>query len=266
MADRSFFAHATAGRCTGGIWLACLAVACEPKLVVGSFSCTSDAGVDAVTEIVTMPWSSGFEDGACGYTRVGGFCYTSGDASYEFVTSPVRSGARAAAFRIETGATPDGAQARCVRQGELPAAAYYGAWYYIAGAASDLDNWNLFHFQGGDGAGPLRGLWDVTVTADAAGSLRLSVYDFLRSTWRHAAAAPDLPIGAWFHIQVYLQRAADATGAFALYQDGQLLVELRGLVTDDSTYGQWYVGNLARSLAPPASTLYVDDVTIQPSL
>jgi len=57
--------------------------------------------------------------------------------------------------------------------------------------------------------------------------------------------------------------AADATGAVALYQDGEELLEVTNLITDDSTWGQWYVGNLATGLRPADSKLYVDDVTIR---
>lgn len=32
--------------------------------------------------------------------------------------------------------------------------------------------------------------------------------------------------------------------------------------TDDSTWGQWYVGNLASDLEPVDSTLFVDDLTV----
>ena len=49
----------------------------------------------------------------------------------------------------------------------------------------------------------------------------------------------------------------------ALYQDGALLLEVTGIVTDDTDVAQWYVGNLAKALTPPDSTLYVDDVTIR---
>jgi hypothetical protein len=78
--------------------------------------------------------------------------------------------------------------------------------------------------------------------------------------------APTIPIAAWFHIQFYLKRASDATGEVALYQDGQQLLDLQNLITDDSSYGQWYVGNIVSALTPPDSTVYVDDVTIGPSL
>ena len=39
-------------------------------------------------------------------------------------------------------------------------------------------------------------------------------------------------------------------------------VNVTGLVTDPTDWGQWYVGNWADNLTPPASTVYVDDVTI----
>jgi hypothetical protein len=44
------------------------------------------------------------------------------------------------------------------------------------------------------------------------------------------------------------------------------LFDLTNILTDDSSVGQWYVGNLATGLTPPASTLYVDDVTIRATL
>ena len=251
------------------------AIACEPKLVAGTWDCPNVASADAGTDPaldpdrtqVETPWSSGFEDGFCGFKRVGGFCYQTGADTYTAVTSPVHSGTQAAEFKIM--AMLPGGQARCVRRGQLPTAAYYGAWYYIPVAPTELDNWNLFHFQSGDDdMVDFHGTWDVTITPDDNGTLRLSIYDFLSNnglgSWHHSPTA--VPFGAWFHIQVYLKRATDATGAFALYQDGKLAVDLQDLVTDDSIYGQWYVGNLARNLTPPESTLYVDDVSISDTL
>jgi hypothetical protein len=41
-----------------------------------------------------------------------------------------------------------------------------------------------------------------------------------------------------------------------------LVQEATGIVTDAFDYHHWYVGNLASSLTPPDSTIYVDDVTI----
>jgi hypothetical protein len=82
---------------------------------------------------------------------------------------------------------------------------------------------------------------------------------------RRPETATPIPIGEWFHLELYLKRAADATGEVALYQDGELLFRATDLITDDSDWAQWYVGNLATDLTPPESTLYVDDVTIRSS-
>jgi hypothetical protein len=76
------------------------------------------------------------------------------------------------------------------------------------------------------------------------------------------STAPPIPIGQWFHLEVYFKRASDATGEITLWQDSAMAVHLTGLVTDPTGWGQWYVGNLADHLVPPASTVYVDDVTI----
>ena len=67
-------------------------------------------------------------------------------------------------------------------------------------------------------------------------------------------------------MQFYLVRAADPTGEVALYQDGELLLDQTNILTDDSSVGQWYVGNLATGLTPSESTLYVDDVSIRATL
>jgi len=216
------------------------------------------------TDPITVPWSAGFENDFCEYVDAGGFCY--GGGVRKIVTSPVHSGRYAAEFTVSTADTTSN-QARCVRQGVLPTEAYYGAWYYIPATASvdKTDSlWNLLHFQGGDTSQD--GLWDVTLINAADGSLQLLVYDFLNSTVRKPTTPPAVPIGVWFHIQFYLKRASDATGAVRLYQDGKMLLEKTGIITDNSNWAQWYVGNLGKELTPPDSTLYVDDVTIAPTL
>jgi hypothetical protein len=240
---------------------------CAPVLDVGSWTC-SDALASAPsrgeTATITVPWSTGFEQQFCDYAANAGFCYSFGQASYETVSSPVHSGRHAAAFSVVSDDN-DSTQTRCVRQGTMPDAAYYGAWYLLPERVETERLWNLFHFRGGV---PFRhhGVWDVSLAVEADASLRVFVYDFLSGD-RHEAQEPvPVPIGQWFHLQFYLSRALDETGAIALYQDGQLLISAENLVTADSEWGQWYVGNLAEDLSPPASTLYVDDVSITDAL
>jgi len=241
------------------LWL----TACDEELVVGKWACAAsdDAGVEDRTLPLAAAWSTGFEEQFCDYVRPAGYCYAEPEASYTVVTSPVHSGRFAAAFRVKAG-NADGHQARCVRQGVLPTAAYYGAWYFVPAQAANAGLWNLVHFQGGPPSG-LHGLWDVSLENGADGDLELVVFDFLNGTTHKPNTPVPIPIGTWFHVELYWRRAADATGQVALYQDDRLLLEAKQLVTDDTSWGQWYVGNLASRLTPNDSTLYVDDVTIR---
>ena len=106
------------------------------KLVVGKWSCSEadgnaggDGSVMAATAPISFPWSTGFENGFCDYTAGAGFCYADKRAAYEIVTSPVHAGNFAAAFSVSPSTALDG-QTRCVRQGALPNAAYYSAYYF----------------------------------------------------------------------------------------------------------------------------------------
>ena len=156
--------------------------------------------------------------------------------------------------------------------------AYYGAWYYIPATATNKGVWNLFHFRGA--ASPTAppppqpqpqkdGLWDVSLVNGANGALNARVFNFL---WKqgdvnpNVGDAPPAPIGSWFRLEFYLRRAKDATGEVDLYQDGKLAVTFTNLITDNTDWGQWYVGNYVTDLSPPDSTLYVDDVTIATTL
>jgi polysaccharide lyase-like protein len=232
----------------------------------GAQCADTGAAIPAQTDPLTVPWATGFENEFCDYPAAGGFCF--GGGTRKTVTSPVHSGRYAAEFTVDT-TDPASNQTRCVRQGALPSEAYYGAWYYVpvlASLNSSSSLFNLLHFQGGDTS--QNGMWDVTLVNGTTGDLHLLVYDFLNKNGivREPDNPPPIPIGSWFHIQFYLKRASDATGEMRLYQDGKLLLDVKNVVTDDSSWAQWYVGNIGKDLTPPDSTLYVDDVTIRATL
>jgi hypothetical protein len=235
-------------------------------MVVGEFRCpaeSAEAGaLPSDTDPITVPWETGFENGPCDYTQVAGFCYSFPPVTFRLVDQPVHSGQYAAEITVVTGT--DGGeqpQGRCARQGGLPVEAYYGAWFLIPKTATNGGLWNLFHFRS-DSQRP--GLWDVHLTNDTTGALILELYSrFLNSDARFS---PPVPIGRWFHVVLYLKRAKDASGAVALYLDQQKVVESTNLVTDDTDWAQWYVGNLASAVDPPECTVYLDDVTIRSTL
>lgn len=260
-------------------------LACAPKVSVGGWQCPAadvigDGGASPVssTDPVPVPWSTGFEDGFCGYPTADdqssdgpGFCY--GDKPYALVTEPHRPGGHyAAEFSVIGDMAHAQNQTRCVRQGKLPDAAYYGAWYFIPEALVSVQSaWNLFHFTGGDAPGQMLGsLWDVHLNNAGmpAGQWELVVYDPLakdNDTYSSAAHKP-VPIGSWFHIVLFLKRAADSSGEIALYQDDELLFDQSNLKSDASNFGQWYVGDWAPNAVPLDSSLYVDDVSISATL
>jgi hypothetical protein len=247
--------------------------ACKQPLVVGEYRCpvsSMDGGSPpSKTDLISVPWSSGFENQFCDYPGVdeSGWCYSLPPASIRIVSFPVHTGQFAAEFTVLTGTDAGSSpQGRCTRQGVFPAEAYYGAWYYIPEVATTTGNWNLFHFQGGNSyATARRFLWDVSLVNGLDGDLYLRVYDDLQDNKGGTSALP-VPIGKWFHIVFYWKRAKDTSGEVALYQDEDRVVDLTNLVTDDTDWGQWYVGNLASGLQPSQSTVYVDDITIRATL
>lgn len=251
----------------GAVGLLCAAAsACAPTVIIGEKVCPESIADGGPTpnpaSTVSVPWSTSFEDGFCHYALPMGFCFGTGSGAYSLVTSPVHSGRYAAAFSVRSDAD-GGAQTRCVEQGVFPAAAYYGAWYYVPASAQNSGLWNLLHFQGGVPGQLLHGLWDVSlVDSSDGGGLHVSFLDFLTHATPDTSAVPPIPIGQWFHLEVYFKRARDTSGQFSLWQDGVLAVNLTSIATDDTDWGQWYVGNLATALLPPSSTVYVDDVTI----
>jgi hypothetical protein len=253
--------------------LACLcSLSCEQKLVIANYSCPppstsipEDASGIPSEVTIEAPWSTSFEDGFCDFTVANGSCYADGLTSCEVVTEPVHSGRYAAAFTINADGTLTNSQTRCVREGQLPTAAYYGAWYYVPVKPQSVTNWNLFHFRGGDSTSDTtHGLWDVSMVLDSNDTLQLSVFNFLKQTTIAASNSHAVPISKWFHVEVFFKRAKDATGEFSVYLDGSSVIRLTKLTTDDTQLGQWYLGNLVAAISPAKSTLYVDDVSIRP--
>lgn len=242
------------------IAIALLLAGCDPNIVIGSDP--SDAGLTPLD----FPWSTSFEDGEADYQLPQGYCYSTAGGNLTIVgpPAPVHSGTHSAAFSVTTDAGPAFmSQVRCIRQGVLPQIAYYGAWYYLPAPVTNFGLWNLLHFQGADSpTDPTHGLWDVSLMNQPDGALHIYSYDFLRKTNVDAGGVPPIPIGTWFHLEVYWQRSAADAGEFSVYQDGQMALDLTGIPTDDSAWGQFYVGNLANVLAPSNVTLYVDDVSI----
>ena len=276
----------TVGHLRIAIAFAFLTSACSSKLVIANFVCDEPQNVGAQASAsveddagdvgdagatFAFPWSTGFETGFCDYLAGGGFCYVSGQgaAQYRIVTSPVHSGKYAAKFTV-VAIKPD-TNSRCVREGILPEQAYYSAWYYIPQVATvpttpdQTKNglWNLFHFQVGEPGAEFYGIWDISLINDDHGGMGLVLYQF-KGPAHHLDS---IPIGAWFHLELFLKLASDNTGEVELFLNDAPIYQQAGFVTNPygSRFGQWYVGNLADTITPTDSTLYVDDVSVGPT-
>ena len=248
---------------------------CESTTVIASFSCPKStnanlvdaadaaAGAGNADSTFTLPWSSGFENGWCDYQDGNGFFAESGTQHKEVVTSPVHSGAFAAAFTVD--AASEG-QMRAVHTGPMPMEAFYGAWYYVPALAKNTGLWNLINFQG-DNSENLGHLWDISLLNNGNGDLRLEVFSYWITDGPDQTNHPPIPIGKWFHIEMFWKRASDETGEVIVYQDGKSIFEMTNIKTDNtsstSSVVKWYVGNLATDLEPVESTVYVDDVSIK---
>jgi len=248
--------------------LAMMQVACDRPLEIGQCSSTDGAAppserIDTPTGFA-FPWSTSFETGFCGYAPTSGFCYRRGSATYELVTSPVHTGNFAVAYTINSDPNNQGTQARCVRQGTFPTSAYYSAWFYIPSAQIVSGTWNLMYISGSNTpSGGGWSLWDVSLVQTGTGELRLSVTDYVNKPTTSLTSDKAIPINTWFKVNFYLKRAKDATGEIKLYQDEQLVLNSTG-ITENSNWGQWYVGNYATDLSPLTTTVYVDDVALSP--
>lgn len=257
----------------GGAVVCLLGAGCEPSLLVGDLlECSASQGGAAPRNAngtlndgpLPAPWQTSFEDGFCGFKQQAGFCYSDPDSSYRLVTEPVHTGQFAAAFEMLPSDRGGPRQTRCVREGRLPSEAYYSAWYYVPSSLTAAHSWNLFHFQGGTpGERPVN-LWDVSMD-DSSGVMTAFVLNMMKDDHYAISVPTPIPLDRWFHLEFYLKGAADTTGEVALYQDGEELLRVTGIVTNDTPFTQWYVGSFAGAVPPnsPTSSLYVDDVSVR---
>jgi hypothetical protein len=247
---------------------ACGLSACRPNVSIGARTCSEDGSEDAALDEsvdasppLTPDWSTGFENRFCDYRLPGGYCYPDAAGGFQVVSSPHHLGQHAAAFTVTSG-DMIAYQARCVRQGPLPTSAYYGAWYYVPALVTVSDQWNLIHFNGGTDWDHIDKLMDVSLV-NAKGGLQLAVFGPPNhARIGNSTAAPTIPIGAWFRIQLYVEATTGTRGNVRLYQDNSQIFDASNVVIGDWIVGQWYVGNWASGLVPPTSTVYVDDVSI----
>jgi len=156
-----------------------------------------------------------------------------------------------------------------LRTDDLPPTAYYSAWFFVPESIASTSYWLIFKFRSrtdpSSSASDVE-LWDLDVVP-RGGALALTVFRHTSSTDSSAGSGIDpeanvpIPLGRWFQIEAFIRAANDATGEFAIWQDGVQLYELHG-PSAPSSYLQWSVGSAAEALSAGDAAVYIDDAAI----
>jgi hypothetical protein len=172
-------------------------------------------------------------------------------------------GSYAAKFTIDTS---DGADhtARAYRS-TYAGGAYYSAWFYFAEAHTSFSWWTFFLFraltdpQNVDSA---VNLWDIGLERRPNGDLGLLFFDHMTLADVPAPSDNVVPIGRWFHLEAYFEYAPPQSTRITLWQDGNQVMDMKGLGPASSDHLYWAIGNGANGMVPPVSVIYADDAAI----
>ena len=224
----------------------------------GNIDVGSDVLWTARFEGGTFDEWTGTLGGAAGVTSATGSIEVSGDQAHT---------GRLAAKLLVDAPSGTGAQAASMsRKGGLPAEGYYSAWYYLPSTVTVGQYWVIFKFRRravADDPSSEGELFDVDLVNDASGGMTIVVFDH-----RAGAVAPlqvaDLvvPVGAWFQLEALYRNASDATGALAVWFNGEAVLDLEGQATSPTPWIEWDVLSLGNELSPSMATLFVDDCAV----
>jgi hypothetical protein len=235
-------------------------------LALGAAACGDPINLGPDPDFV---WWSDHESGDLGdWLRGGpalGSSYTAGGGDISVQSGLARSGQHA--LRSTAAGAGGPATAQVTRRG-LPAAAYYGAWFYLPALAHPTTYWVFFAFHGGDAASGDVALWDLKLTdvdVATAGTMELRLLHHDTgdvAPARHVA----VPVGRWFQVQAFFRAATDGSGLLQVRQDGQLVYDVPGATVTAAPGLAWMLGSLTDGLTPASTALFVDDayVTTRP--
>jgi hypothetical protein len=179
------------------------------------------------------------------------------------------TGSDAAALTITAGS--DGAQENAVlsRSGDLPAEAYYSAWYYLPYSVSVGTFWVIFKFRmrtNANDASTAAELYDMDLATMPSGEMTLELYDHRTSAEIPLDVSnPIVPVEQWFQLEAFYRAANDNTGRLTYWLDGQQVVDIAGAPTSPTSWVEWDACSVGENLTPSTATLYIDDCAISRS-
>jgi hypothetical protein len=243
-----------------------------PALVATLGLATACTGVATQGDHPSLPapgallWSADHETGDLSQwkSRQGSAVFNTGTAEARVVQDGIaRSGDYVLRLDIDTAGEPATA-ARIFRWAENQPRAYYSAWLYFTEAHRPDVFWNVMQFKSPPGSGRTEPTFTINVATDGRGVMRLYLWDAVqgRSHGQRGDRVP-LPVGAWVHLEMYLERATDASGRIVVWQDGVRLFDLDGVQTAFTDSIHWSVNSYSDGLSPTRATIYVDDAEIR---
>lgn len=250
-------------------------------LVLCSLGLASASAGAAGAEII---WRADMETGNLsqwerGRTALAGQSVDSGDCRRprSGVSREVaRSGRFSMAMTIDTSRTESACRQYRYEETQSGWPLFYSAWFYLPRFHEVDDFWNLIQFKS-KRFDDVRGVFWVLDLEDREQGRNL----YLKLRWKGEAFGPyaesrgkarkvytqrrrlNVPVGRWFHVEVYLRQSERFDGRIIVWQDGTRIYDVANVRT------RWPRGDQRMSmnaysngLAPPVATLYVDDAAI----
>jgi hypothetical protein len=189
----------------------------------------------------------------------GGGPYNSGTGVVAITDQVARSGRYAVKLTI-TEANGQVQASRLFRYRENPADAFYSAWFCFPERYEPGAWWNIFQFKSAHDGGN-DPTWVLNISNRPDGSMFVFLYDWIGNR-SYGQNLLDIQVGEWVHLEARLLRSTKNGGRIAVWQDGQLLIDVNRVTTSIDDNIQWSVNNYTGQIVPPDSTIYVDDAVI----
>ena len=149
---------------------------------------------------------------------------------------------------------------------------FYSAWMMIPSAVKVGGFWNIFQFKSDNGS-MNEAVWVIEALNRPNGSL----HPVLR--YKGLAAGPtagegtgvkyydqalkDIPVGRWFHLEMFLRQSDKYDGRVTVWQDGVQLWDFDKVKTQyPGGNNLWSINNYGNNLLPSTATVYVDDARV----
>ena len=142
--------------------------------------------------------------------------------------------------------------------------AYYSAWFFLNEDHTPSEWWSIFLFRARRDRADSLDLWSLNlIRVEDEDRLSISLYDHQRGDILGVPSLPTIPVREWFHLEAFLEFAQDQPSRLDLWLNGAQVLSQPDLVEipeNEPVY--WVIGNGGSLLAPPVSTIYIDDAIV----